>query len=248
MGSRWRGRGVRTAALRPIIIVVALAGAASAIVGNSSNASTFAGYVWTGQVTSVRGGWTVPTVRPHSPTGIAATWIGAEAPGGSNAPFIQIGTNEALLPPDLKQAQLPGSLRVYYAFWSDVVHHFHPVILFQVSPGDSLSATMSLIDGVWTLAISDHTSGSSARLTTRDETHAAFNEALWTQEDVTNGKTNKPFSYPHLTTVAFSGLSVNGQRASAVNLTTQVLSERGTTVTPSPISNDGFTLAQRMSK
>jgi hypothetical protein len=243
MGSRGRGRGVRTAALRPIIIVVALAGAASALIGNSSNASTFAGYVWTGQVTSVQAGWTVPTILPHSPTGLAATWIGAEAPGGSKAPFIQIGTNEALLSP--AQSQQPGSLRVYYAFWSDVVHHFHPVILFQVAPGDSLSASMSLVHGVWTLAISDHTSGSSARLTTRDETDAAFNEALWTQEDVTNGKTNKPFSYPHLTTVAFSGLSVNGQRASAVNLTTQVLSEQGTTVTPSPITKDGFTLAQR---
>ena len=42
----------------------------------------FAGYVWGGEVGSVRASWKVPRIRVGSPYGSAGTWIGAQEGGG----------------------------------------------------------------------------------------------------------------------------------------------------------------------
>ncbi len=231
------------AAVRPLIIVIGLIVVLSVIPGHGSGPSKFAGYIWTGQVASVQGSWGVPAIARSSRPGVAATWIGAESPG-TNGQFIQIGSNEELLTASLTHHAVHGALRGYYAFWSDVAHHYHPISLFQVSPGDVLRARMTLADGKWTLAIDDATSGATAHLTTTDETTAAFNQAQWTQEDVTDGKNNKAFPYPRLASVTFSDIGVNGHPVTATELSSQVLSEHGTTVDPGLFSGGSFTLTQ----
>jgi hypothetical protein len=229
--------------LRPLLIVIALIAVLSAIPGHGSGRSKFAGYLWTGRVVSVQGSWGVPAIAPNSRPGVAATWIGAQSPGAT-AQFIQIGSNEELLTASITHHSLPGPIRAYYAFWSDVAHHFHPISLFQVRPGDVLHARMTLRGGKWTLAIDDQTSGAAAHLTTTDETTASFNQAQWTQEDVTDGKNNRAFPYPSLSKVTFIDLAVNGHPVTDTELSSQVLSEHGTTVDPGLLAGDSFTLAQ----
>jgi hypothetical protein len=228
----------RLGAAGPLVLVVLLV---ASVVIPANGSSAFAGYTWSGQLMAVRGSWTVPAIRRGSPPGVAATWIGAQAPGVPG-PFIQIGTTEQYTLTSVASDGLPSHL--YFAFWSDVARHFHPVVLFPVASGDDLSASMSLAHGKWTLAIVDETSGESAQLTTTDEARASFNEAQWTQEDVTDGKTKQPFPYPQLTAVAFRRLAVNGQIPNGAALSPQSLSEHGSSVVPSSIEGDSFTLTQ----
>jgi hypothetical protein len=233
---------VFTAAAGPFILVVVLAGMVSVLLTvGTGNGSAFAGYVWGGPVVAVRGSWAVPRILARSAPGIASTWIAAQAPGGANAPFIQIGTNEQRVgsTPPAGSPSLP-----YFAFWSDTARHFHPVGLFPVNAGDELSASLTLGRGKWTLAIVDHSTGQSANLTTTNEADGSFNQAEWTQEDVTNGITNAPFPYPRLSSFAFHDLSVNSSVPNSVSLSPQTLSEHGVTVTPSAVDDDSFTLTE----
>jgi hypothetical protein len=175
----------------------------------------FAGYLWRGRVTSVQGSWRVPRVLARSSLRSAAsTWIGAEAPG-EPGPFIQIGTNEQRVSPPEVLERGPG----YYAFWSDTKSTFHPRLLFPVSPGDDIRASLALARKRWTLAIVDATSGASAHFSTSDETReGAFNEAVWMQEDVTDGTTGKPSPYPRLDESGLRRLAVNGKAPSYADL------------------------------
>jgi Peptidase A4 family len=240
---RARRDGVWLARGGALIIAAVLIVLIAALRSGSSTASPFAGYMWSGSVQSVAGTWTVPTILPRSRRGVAATWIGAQGPG-NNGPFIQIGTTEQLGFSGAAHQQLQGSSDAYFAFWSDVVHHYHGVLLFPVSPGDKLSATMKLADGKWALAITDQTTGAQASLTTRQETDGAFGEAEWTQEDVTSQKTEKPLPYPTLSNVSFDHLIVDGRPPTVAGLTSQLLSEHGITVTPVLAGNDAFTMVQ----
>lgn len=225
----------------PLVLVVLLAWLASVIIPGANRSSAFAGYTWSGHVTAVRGSWTVPRIRRGSPPGVAATWIGAQAPGVPG-PFIQIGTTEQYTLTTAARDGLPSHL--YFAFWSDVARHFHPIVLFPVASGDDLSASMSLAHGKWTLAIVDETSGESAQLTTTNEARASFNQAQWTQEDVTDGKTKQPFPYPQLSPVAFRRLAVNGQIPIGAALSPQSLSEHASSVVPGSLEHDSFALTQ----
>jgi hypothetical protein len=87
----------------------------------------------------------------------------------SAVPFIQVGTNEA--------RSISGTGRVsdaYYAFWTDTVHHFEPIGLFAVRPGDRISASLVLSHRRWTVSIVDHSSGAHRTVSTRDEAAARF--------------------------------------------------------------------------
>ena len=160
----------------------------------------FAGYQWFGRVTELRAEWVVPRIESSPADGTASTWIGAEAPGKvKTAPFIQIGTQE--------QRNSPS----YAAFWSDTRRGFHPQLLFDVAPGDTISASLRLAPGRrWELEIVDASSGERAAFATGDEAGAAFNDASWLQEDVTDSGTSGPFPYPQLTPTRFVRFSVNG--------------------------------------
>jgi hypothetical protein len=235
---------VPQAAIKPLVIASVIA-ALLVILPGGAGSSPFAGYVWSGVVESIRGEWTVPRVAAGSRPGVASTWIGAEAPGGVGAPFIQIGTNEQLLSSSILHERLNGPQPpTFFAFWSDVARHFHPTVLFPVAGGDTISAGMQLGNGKWTLSITDRTTGETANLTSRQETQASFNQAEWTQEDVTDTRTHATFPYPRLTAFSFTRMSVNSQPPSSVDLTAQTLSEHGITVTPSALRNDGFQLVE----
>jgi hypothetical protein len=200
-----------------------------------------AGYLWRGRVQMVSASWTVPRVIPGSPAGVAGTWVGTRAPGpSSRAPFIQIGVNEQALTPTAKRP----TDAIYDAFWSATSRHFHPQFLFPVHAGDTVAARLALTHERWTLAIVDTTSGAAAHFSTSAEAHAPFNAAMWMQEDVTNQTTGKPFAYPRLTPTDFSQLTVNSAPPTYADLDSQWMSAGDSSLAPSPLHRDSFTLRQ----
>jgi Peptidase A4 family len=195
----------------------------------------YAGYLWLGHVSSVEGSWTVPRIVDPSRSGLATTWIGAQASGARGA-FIQIGASE-----------LHGYSRAhvaenrYWAFWSDTTRNFHPQFLFRVRPDDALSASLTLAHGRWTLAIIDHTSGSDVRFSTSEDANASFDDAQWTQEDARTA-TGEPFPYPSLTAVRFSGLAINSATPAYASLYSTWMSVNGVFLAPTPLAGDAFAL------
>jgi hypothetical protein len=202
----------------------------------------FAGYVWQGDLTSVGANWVVPAIRHGSQIGKASTWIGAVAPSaGQNSPFIQVGTQEELLRSSVTTTgAAPGYF--YEAFWSDTRLGFHPMALFRVAPGDRITAGLRLGHKHWTVTIEDHFTGSKVSFTTRQEGTARFNQAEWTQEDVTNAKTNRAFPYPKLASVQMSSLTVDSMHPSYASLYSSWMALPHDYLGPSPLEHDAFTI------
>jgi signal peptidase I len=175
-------------------------------------------------------------MRGSAPRSAAGTWIGAQAPGSPNGPFIQIGTNEQTFVP---AAAAKPNLD-YIAFWSDTARDFHPQPLFPVNPGDDIFASLTLARGRWTLAIVDKASGAEAHFATREDANASFNEAQWMQEDIRDTTAKRPFPYPRLTAVAFHRLTVNSVPPSYSDLYSQWMSENGSSLAPIALHDDSF--------
>jgi hypothetical protein len=62
---------------------------------------------------------------------------------------------------------------------------------------------LKLADSQWQMVIVDSTSRTSRVFATQEEGRAAFNDAEWLQEDVTDGTTHHVFPYPDLAWTAF---------------------------------------------
>jgi hypothetical protein len=199
----------------------------------------FAGYDWTGTVHSVHADWTVPRVTAATPAGQAAAWVGAEAPGrNGHAPFVQVGVHEG------NTAGPPGTPPVfYYAFYSTTKLGFTPKLLFEVQPGDVVSATLRRTGRRWHVEIEDLTSGRHRSLTTTEGAGHTFNEAQINQEDVTDSRTGHPYPYPSLSALRFSAVSVNGRAPAAGRLDTTWLTEAVGYLAPGPLRHRSFALA-----
>jgi Peptidase A4 family len=233
--SRRLGRLVGLSALAAIVVAfLILFGVVSNEATPSASFGPAAGYVWQGHVVSLRGSWTVARILTSS-KGSASTWIGVQAPGAPR-PFIQIGSSEAdgFHPGDAPEAH-------YDAFWSDIHEGAHPHFLFLVKPGDDLSASLTLTNNRWTVAIVDRSTGAAERFSANSETGAPFEEAEWAQEDVANGA-SKPLPYPQLTAVSFHHLAVNSTTPSSAHLSAEWMSANGKSVAPSPLHDGSFTL------
>ncbi|MFZ0388686.1 MAG: G1 family glutamic endopeptidase [Solirubrobacteraceae bacterium] len=200
------------------------------------NLGPFAGYAWNGDVDSAHADWTVPRLLPSSVRGEAATWIGAEAPGARKAaPFVQVGVNEG-------DADGAGAA-FYYAFYSTTKLHFHPVHLFDVSPGDQISATLRRHGARWQIRFTDGTAGRQRQLSVAEGAGRRFNEAQYTQEDVTDAGTGRPFPYPSLSPVRFTAIAADGMTPRPARLTASWLTEADGYLAPGPLHDGGFTLA-----
>jgi hypothetical protein len=107
-------------------------------------------------VTSVSGSWTVPTIPPTSDDTYAGVWVGI---GGFNEnTLIQTGT--------LQQC-VDGSV-TYYAWYELIPAHAVRIPDLHVSPSDTISASISLVDGnanTWFVEINDVTKGESFKRT-----------------------------------------------------------------------------------
>lgn len=151
----------------------------SAALDQSSN---WSGYADMGSgFSAVNGNWTVPTVSCTSSTSYSAHWIGID--GASSSTVEQDGT----------EADCIGGVASYDAWFEmygdTAVNSGNEVELstttYPVFPGDAMTASVSVVSNVWTLAISDN--GSTAHPHTwsfnQNETFAAAqSSAEWVVE------------------------------------------------------------------
>lgn len=119
--------------------------------------SNWSGYADTGSgFSAVSGSWTVPTVSCSSGSSYSAHWIGID--GATSSTVEQDGT----------EADCSGgsaSYDAWYEMYGDpAVNNGYEVELsptsYPVFPLDAISASVSVVGGTWTLAISDSGSGS----------------------------------------------------------------------------------------
>jgi len=223
-----------------LALAALLIGAPSGVMAHAAprpSFGAFAGYAWFGSVKSLQGSWTVPHVRPGSALGVAATWIGVQAPGIPHSKaFIQVGIVEHGFWP-VHDSQ---PLSFDYAFWSDIGHHFRAEPLFIVKPGDRVAASLVLQSGRWRVSIVDLTSGGRSRFSTAEEAAFSFNMAEWLQEDPTSGRTHRPLTYPVLSDVHFRRLRLDSRAPRYGALYSQWMSLRVGSLEPSPLREDAF--------
>ena len=107
--------------------------------------------------------WTAPTptgpcreCSPGSAAGEAATWIGAEAPGPTRGVrrSSRWASTRATRTAAARRSTTPSTRRPTL--------HFHPVHLFDVSPGDQVSATLRRRGARWQIEFVDRTRGPPA--------------------------------------------------------------------------------------
>jgi hypothetical protein len=226
-----------------LIVTISLAGCSGASLtapdGHRGPFGEFAGYTWFGATRAISADWSVPAVKSGA-LGVGATWIGVEAPGlaQNDTPFIQVGINEVRV----RVSNRRRPVTAYFAFWSDTARHFRPKALLVVQPGDRIAASLVLHRRRWTVRISDLTSGTSARVGTTQETNGHFKLAQWLQEDVTDGRTNKPFQYPVLADVRFEGLAVNSSAPDPGQLNPTWMSVATGVLAPTAVSGNSFEL------
>jgi hypothetical protein len=235
--SRLVGFGVVVLLLLFLVIKIVPARTGGKIADGFSDApfGPFAGYAWIGRVQSVGASFTVPLIASGSPLSQAATWIGVQG-AGPPARFVQIGALESRF----WSAQKQKTVDVYFTVWSDTAHRYKPQPLFPVSPGDTLTASLTLANKQWTLAITDDTSHKKARFSIGAETDGPFNQAAWLQEDP--GHENDHARYPQMAPPVFQDLTVNSAKPSRAALYSQWMSVNHSNLAPTTPHDDSFTL------
>jgi len=232
---RTLGRRIGGAALAAMF-ALACSGARPAVSDAATGFGAFGGYQRYGPVHSLRAEWAVPRVTSSTPWQLASTWIGAQAPRPGRA-FIQVGTDEGCT-----EGPCSPEGPDYFAFWSDTAHGYHPQRLFDVGPGDRISARLVRSGASWHVAIADETRRVRARVTTGDETSGPLELAEWTQEDPVR-LPGVLAPYPSLDGVRFSDVEVNGLRPSYNRLYSTWMSVNGADLAPTPLEGGAFTLA-----
>ena len=117
----------------------------------------WAGYVATGgSFTEVHATWTQPRVRCDRPVSSASFWIGLGGATGNATGLEQVGTSA-----DCSANFLPS-----YSAWYELIPvPAAPVELpITVSPGDALSAEVTVREGAVTLAIRNLTTGEASSI------------------------------------------------------------------------------------
>jgi Peptidase A4 family len=170
----------------------------------------------------------------------AATWIGVEGParrGSLVSPFFQVGINEL-------RFTAPGVpvQNAAYAFWSSTSRGFHAVPVFAVKPGDTLYLSMTLRGKHWRISVNDETRNRRRAFSVPLAGRPSFTQAIWQQEDPTDGLTTGLVPYPNLTSVQFSQLSINAASPRARSLQPTWMSTGHRNFGPTKPRQDGFAI------
>src|ERR1019366_7740166 len=186
----------------------ATSGAAILSIGvATTNSGNWSGWVASGDTfSSVTGSWIVPATNcSNHTTAYSAEWIGID--GATSSTVEQDGTD----------SDCSGASPAYYAWYemygdSAVNSGFSvqlPSAIYPVSPGDSISASVSLSGSTWTLAIADSPQGWHYATSVPSPSPApAQSSAEWIAErpDI-NGS---PASLADFGSVNFTGASATG--------------------------------------
>jgi Peptidase A4 family len=119
-------------------------------------------------VTEVSGAWTVPTVT-GSTNAYSSVWVGID--GYSSSTVEQIGT---------EQDTLSFGATRYYAWWEMYPNPSVQITSMTIRPGDTISASVTYNSGIFTLQITDNTTGGS--FTTTQAATAQRSSGEWIVE------------------------------------------------------------------
>lgn len=209
--------GVATAAAAPVRGIGANAHMSRALFegspskkGGGVTSLDWAGYADTGATfTTVSGSWTQPGVSCTGKVAQSAYWVGIDGYASTDPTVQQIGTDSDCTKGSHK---FPGGPS-YYAWFE--MYPASLVVLspstYPVSPGDALSATVTLVGSSYQLALSD--AGHWSFSTTQSVASAPQNaSAEWIVEAPTicTGRSCKPVALSNFGTVGFTGATANG--------------------------------------
>ena len=169
--------------------------------GMSEQSYNWAGYDATGGgFTSVTATWVQPAIAPSAAETYAAFWAGLDGDGSSTVE--QTGT-----------LAYSENGKVYYEAWYEMYPAAMKTISLTISPGDSLTATVtSKGGGKFTLDLSDNTTGQNAS-ESASNTSAEDYSAEVIAEAPSSGTSILPLA--NFGTVDFTGCSFNGEPISA---------------------------------
>jgi hypothetical protein len=120
-------------------------------------------------VTSVSGSWTVPTVTGKT-NAFSSVWVGID--GYSSSSVEQLGT---------EQDTSKSGAATYYAWWEMYPNPSVQITSMTISPGNSISASVTYSSSGFTLQITDNTNHQSFS-TTQTSTTAVRSSAEWIVE------------------------------------------------------------------
>jgi hypothetical protein len=181
--------------------------AAAALTLTDQTSSNWSGYVATGGTFSaVTGSWTVPAVTCSSSPSYSADWIGID--GESSTTVEQAGSESDCLGGS-------ASYDAWYELYGDNAFHGGNEVelsksAYPVNPGDSMTASVSVIGDAWTLTISNSTESWSS-ITRVTWSTPAQSSAEWIAERPTTGSLP---SLANFGTVAFTGAGATDASAS----------------------------------
>jgi hypothetical protein len=188
---------------------------------------------WSGQISTgttysdIHADWVVPTVQATQYSGASATWIGIDGGPASPGSIIQTGT-----------AQLTNGGATQYTAWYEL-YPAAPVTVGGVSPGDSMTASISQVSGSqWTIAIADITTGNSF---SEPFTYTGpADSAEWIEELPTAVGTAQP-TLANFGTANFSEMQYLPANQSAASLTPiDMIDESGNVIaTAGPTTSNG---------
>lgn len=163
--------------------------------------------------TSITGDWIVPTASPHTPGNdeFSSTWVGI----GGGCPDTGCGsgaTDPTLIQAGTEQDVAANGSASYNAWW-EIIPEPETAISMPVHPGDQMHVAIAeTLPGVWSIQISNVTTGQSFSTTTPYSGVGA--SAEWIEETPLLIGTNAGFSsLPNLTPVPFTNATVNGGNA-----------------------------------
>jgi hypothetical protein len=178
---------------------------------NSTNWSGYAAETNLGSpasnaVTAVSGSWIVPTVTGKT-NAYSSVWVGID--GYSSNSVEQLGTEQ--------DTTKSGGTR-YYAWWE---MYPNPSVLISgmtISPGDSMSASVTYNAGVFTLQMTDNTTGQS--FSTNQSATAQRSSAEWIVEAPSSG-TVLPLANFGTAHISAAQATINGVRGAIDNASWQ---------------------------
>ncbi len=191
----------------------------------TSNSLNWAGYAVTGTpVTSVAGTWVEPSVPcPGNKVEQAAFWVGIDGFAPTDPTVQQIGTDSDCTK---KVKKVPGAPS-YYAWYE--MYPAGLVVLptgtYPVSPGNVMSASVTVSGGSYTLSLSDAGHWNYSTTQAAGSTTPLNSSAEWITEAPTLCVSSKCKVVPlsDFGTVPFSGATVNGLAVNGTGLTDNLI-------------------------
>ncbi|HEX4427874.1 MAG TPA: G1 family glutamic endopeptidase, partial [Frankiaceae bacterium] len=161
--------------------------------------------------TSITGTWTVPTATQNKAgeAESSATWVGI---GGGCLETSCAVTDETLIQAGTEQDVDASGKASYYA-WYELIPVPSTQVSLPVSPGNEITVSISqTLPAVWAVSIKNVSTGQSWSTTTPYP--STMGSAEWVEETPLEIGTNLGLSsMPKLSTVNFSGATVNGAPA-----------------------------------